>query len=288
MKYTYYPGCSLEVSSRSYNDSALAVSELLGVELIELEDWNCCGATVYLSYEELISFSLCARNLALAEKYDRDLVVPCSSCYTSLMKTASYIQENAELRDKINQALQAAGLEYKGKVNIKHLLEVYVNDIGLDAIKSKVKRELKGLKVAPYYGCQIVRPLHGFDDPENPTSLDRLIEALGATPVYFPNKTSCCGSSLIATNEELAFRMQKDLLLCVSGNEAEVIITVCPLCHMALDAYQKKVGKMYDFNFKIPVLHFTQLMGLALEIPSRKLGIKTGLVPLNKALTAYI
>ncbi|TET87600.1 MAG: disulfide reductase, partial [Dehalococcoidia bacterium] len=161
------------------------MSKVLDIELIELNDWNCCGSTPYSSIDELASFCLSARNLALAEKTGFDLVTPCSSCYITLNRTNSYLKEYPQVKAKVDEALAAGNLEYHGTVRVRHLLDVFVNDIGYDAIGSKVKRNLDGLKVAPYYGCQVVRPRFGFDHPEFPQSLDKLIASLGGEPVPF-------------------------------------------------------------------------------------------------------
>jgi len=177
--YTYFPGCSSsEGGAKAYGWSTRAVSKALDIELVELDDWNCCGSTPYSSVEELASYCLSARNLALAEKSGLDLVTPCSSCYVILSRTNSYLKQYPELKAKVDKALAAGGLKYRGTVRVRHLLDVIVNDIGYDAIKSRVGRDLGGLKVAPYYGCQVVRPRFGFDHPEFPQSLDKLIDTL--------------------------------------------------------------------------------------------------------------
>jgi len=274
MKYTYYPGCSVLATAKHYQESIDAVAGVLGIELEELDDWNCCGATAYMSVKELMSFAISARNLALAEKFHRDLVTPCSACFTVLNKTNQYFAEYPDLRKKLGQTLEAAGLSYSGNIRVRHILDIVVNDVGNEKLASLVTRRLEGLKVAPYYGCQIVRPGTDFDDPDDPQCMDRLIEALGATAVEYSMKAKCCGASLMGTQENLALRLCKNLLLEAERNEADCVITLCPLCQMNLDVYQRKVNRHFGTKFNIPVLYFTQLIGLALGIPSGKLGFR--------------
>jgi len=288
--YTYFPGCSSapDGGSKAYGWSAQAVSKILDIELVELDDWNCCGSTPYSSIDELTSFCLSARNLALAEKRGFDLVTPCSSCYVMLNRTNSYIKQYPEVRAKVEDALAAGGLEYNGTVKVRHLLDVFVNDVGYEAIAAKVERSLNGLKVAAYYGCQIVRPRFGFDHPELPESLDKLIASLGGEPVYFPLKSRCCGGSLIISEEEVALDLIKKLFDCASSNGAECLTTVCPLCQTNLDAYQSQVNRTFKTKFNLPVLFFTQLMGVAFGLGERDLGLRKSIVPAEKVLAKYI
>ncbi len=287
--YTYFPGCSSsEGGAKAYGWSARAVSKVLDTELIELEDWNCCGSTPSASIDELGAFCLAARNLALAEKRGFDLVTPCSACYVTFKRTNSYLKEYPQVRAKVAEALAAGGLEYHGTVRVRHLLDVLVNSIGYDAISSKVKRNLDGLKVAPYYGCQVVRPKPSFDHPEFPQSLDKLVAALGGEPVPFPLKSRCCGGSLIISEEAVALDLIRKLLDCAVSNGAECLVTVCPLCQTNLDAYQSRVNKKFKTNFNLPILFFTQLMGIAFGLNDKDLGLKTSIVPVERVLAKYL
>ena len=282
MKYTYYPGCSVTATANLYQKSIDAISPILGLELEELEDWNCCGATAYMSVKELMSFAISARNLALAEPFHRDVVTPCSACYLVLNKTNQYFAEYPELRKKLGQALEAGGLSYSGNLRVRHILDVIFNDVGPEKISSLVKKRLDGLKVVPYYGCQIVRPEMGFDDPDDPQSMDRLIEALGATSVEYPLKTKCCGASLIGTEENVALRLCCELLSSAESAGAHCIVTLCPLCQMNLDVYQGKVNRLCRMEHNLPVLYITQLIGIALGLPSKSLGLDKLAVKLTK------
>ena len=287
--YSYFPGCSSsEGGAKAYGWSVKAVSKVLDVELVELDDWNCCGSTPYSSFEELASFCLSARNLALAEKIGFDLVTPCSSCYVILSRTNSYLEQYPELKVKVDEALAAGGLEYHGTVKVRHLLDVLVNDVGYEEIAAKVKNSLGGMKVAPYYGCQVVRPRFGFDHPESPQSMDKLITALGGEPVNFPMKARCCGGSMIISEEALALDLIGKILNSALSNGAECLIAPCPLCQTNLDAYQSKVNKKFKTKFDLPILFFTQLMGVAFGLSGEELGLKTCIVSAERVLAKYL
>lgn len=287
--YTYFPGCSAaEGGAKAYNWSVRAVSKALDIDLVELDDWNCCGSTPSSSVDELGAFCMAARDLALAEKTGLDMVTPCSACYVIFNRTNSYLKQYPELKAKVDEALAAGGLEYRGTVRIRHILDVLTTDVSYDNIESRVKKPLSGLNVAPYYGCQAVRPTPSFDHTESPQSLDKLIASLGGEPVNFPLKSRCCGGSLIITEEDLALGLIHKLLDSASRNGAECLVTVCPLCQTNLDAYQSQVNKKFKTNYKLPILFFTQLMGVAFGLEEKDLGLKTSIVPVEKVLAKYI
>ena len=287
MRYSYYPGCSLEVTAKPYDASARAVCQALDIELEEVDDWNCCGATSYISIRELISFAISARNLALAEKKKNDLVTVCPACYTVLNKANIYINEKEDIKKTVDEALAVANLKYDGTIKVRHLLDVIVNDVGLQKIQPKIKKRLEGLKIAPYYGCQISRPHGTFDDPEFPTTIDNLFSSLGAEVVNFPLKAKCCGGILITTEPEESLKLIKDLLSCAQDNKAELIVTACPLCEINLEGYQKKVNKKFKTVFSIPAIYFTQLLGVALGLSKEKLLIGKELVSAEKVLDRF-
>jgi heterodisulfide reductase subunit B2 len=287
MRYAYYPGCSLEATGRPYEESVAAVSKTLGIELVELEDWNCCGATAYMSINEILSFSLSARNLCQAKKIGDTLVTACSACYTNLRKTETYMAEFPEIKKKVDIALAEAGLRYDGGITTKHYLQTVVQDVGLDRVKSHIKRPLSGLRVAPYYGCQIARPYGIEDNADNPTMMDRLIETLGATPVYYPLKTMCCGGSLMGIRKEVALRLCRNILLCAQQYDAQCIAVTCPLCQMNLDAFQSSINKTYGTNFNLPIVYFTQLMGVAFGLDSKSVGLNDCIVPATAVTAKY-
>ena len=286
--YVYFPGCSSsDGGAKAYGWSTQAVSKILEMNLVELNDWNCCGSTPYSSVEELASFCLSARNLSLAEKTGLDLVTPCSSCYVILNRTNSYLKQYPQLKTKVKEALAAGGLAYHGSVRVRHLLDVLSNDIGYDSIAERVQKSLGGLKVAPYYGCQVVRPRYGFDHPEFPQSLDKLVASLGAEPVDFPLKARCCGGSLIIPEEDIALDLVRRLLDSALKEKAECLVTVCPLCQTNLDVYQTRVNKKFRTNYKLPILFFTQLMGVAFGLNEESLGLETNIIPVQEILAKY-
>jgi heterodisulfide reductase subunit B len=291
MKYLYYPGCSSQSTGKAYGESVLAVFEALGAPLDELEDWNCCGATTYMSISELKAFTLSARNLALAERQGGDtaipdLVVPCAACYLGLNKAHKYLTEHEEIREKVNNALAAANLEYKGRVRIRHPLDVLVNEIGLDKIKEKVSQPLAGHRVACYYGCQLIRPYADFDDQHQPVTMGKIIRALGGEVIDWPLKTRCCGGSLTGTYEDQGLRLSYMLLNEAARRGATVIATACPLCQFNLECYQSKMGRRFGQRINMPVAFFTQLIGLAFGLSPRKLGLNRLFVPLPKTIEA--
>ena len=277
LRYSYYPGCSLSATGKAYDVSTRVVCEELGIQLDELPDWNCCGATAYFSVDEEESLALAARNLALAERSGLDLVTPCSACYITLNKTNQYLREYGEVRERIRDALAAADLEYRGSTEVRHLLYVFDEDFGFDRLRGLVKGNALDLNVAPYYGCQIVRPYTDKESPDIPISLDRMIEACGSRVADYPLKTKCCGAALTGVDEKAALGLIHTLLACASRNGADCIVTPCPLCQTNLDAYQFKVNRMFGTDYHIPVLFFTQLIGLALGIDAKKLGIEMGI-----------
>jgi heterodisulfide reductase subunit B len=287
MRYAYYPGCSLEATGKPYEDSVYAVAKTLGIELVELEDWNCCGATAYMSINEILSFSLSARNLCQAKKIGDTLVTACSACYTNLRKTEAYLTNFPEIKGKVDTSLAEAGLHYDGGIKTKHFLQTIVEDVGLETIKSHVKRPLAGLLVAPYYGCQIARPYGIEDDTDNPTMMDNLLTVLGATPAYYPMKTVCCGGSLMGIQKDVALRLCRNLLLCAQQSGAQCVAVTCPLCQMNLDAFQSSINKAYGTNFDLPIVYFTQLMGMAFGLDSKGLGLNQCIVPATKVTAKY-
>jgi len=284
-QYAYYPGCSLESMATSYNLSTLEVAQALGVDLKEIKDWNCCGATAYFPVDELLAHTLVARNLALAEQDGlSDFVAPCSACYKNAYFTNAYLKKDPDLAEHINYALEADNLHVNGTMNVRHLIEVFIEDVGLEEIKRKATHPLKGLRVAPYYGCQLLRPRKENENVENPQFFENLLSAVGAEPVDYPSKTRCCGGSLIVTNRKAALDMVHVLLQDAVNRKADVIATTCPMCNVNLEVYQGQVNREFGKQFAIPVMYFTQLMGVAFGIKPAKLGIGKEVVSGEPAL----
>ena len=291
MSYLYFPGCSLRSTGRPYEESILAVFRKLEIPLTELEDWNCCGATAYFSIDENRAFTLAARNLALAERMNnngnagQDLMAPCAACYLALEKTQHYMKTDDGVNREVNAALQRGGFDYHGTTKVRHPLDILVNDIGLDRIAKSVVRPMKGMNVACYYGCQVVRPFHTFDHPAYPTTMDRLVTALGGKPIDWPLKTRCCGGSLTGTIQEAGLRLNRALLKEASSRGANIILTCCPLCQHNLECYQKRINRRFGESLNVSVAYFTQFIGLALGIPRKELGIQRLFIPLKLPAT---
>lgn len=271
--FAYYPGCSLEKMSVGYDLSAIEAGRRLGLDLRELEDWNCCGATPYSHIDELLATVLCARNLAIAEKDGLDIVAPCSGCFKNLFFTREHLVQDPLLAEHINEALKEDDLDFQGRTRVRHLIEVFAEDVGLEEIRGRVTRPLKGLKVAPYYGCQLMRPRKEGEDVERPTLFEDLLDAIGAEPVDYALRLRCCGGSLIVTNRKAALSLVRDLLQGAVDAGADVIATICPLCQINIECYQSQVNKEFGTTYSIPVMFFSQVVGLALGAPARKLGI---------------
>lgn len=277
-KYLFYPGCSMESSAKAYYESLMAISGPLGLNLSEIHDWNCCGATEYLGVSLTPAYALIARNLALAYQQangTRTVVAPCSACYLNLAKADFYMNERPTLGANVNTALAAGGLHYDpGSLDIRHLLDVIINDIGLDVVKAKVVRPLKGLRVAPYLGCMVPRPDydHRWSNPEYPNELDRLLKALGAEVIDFPLKTHCCGGHMTQIGPETAYKLIYRLISSADQYKADVMVTLCPMCQMNVDAYQNETNRHFQTNFQMPIIFFTQLMGLAFGLDAKTLG----------------
>ena len=295
-KYLLYPGCSMDSSAKAYMESLNSILEPLDLTFEEIDDWNCCGATEYLGINLIPAYSLIARNLALAANQKnlhpetggtRTVVAPCSACYLNLAKADHYMQERPSLGVKVNEALQAGGLKYTpGTLDVRHLIDILVYDVGLDAIRSRVVRPLHGLRVAPYMGCMLPRPdyQHRWSDHEHPTELDDLLRALGADVVDYPLTTSCCGGHMSQIGPETAFELIRRLVADADERGAVLMATVCPMCQMNIDAYQNEMNHYFGTDYHMPVLFFTQLMGLAFGRQPEELGIGVELVNSRNAL----
>jgi heterodisulfide reductase subunit B len=289
--YIFYPGCSLESSAKAYYDSVTVVCKQLGIGLKEIEDWNCCGATEYFSLELTPAYALIARNLALAEQQangNKEIIAPCSACYLNLAKTDHYMHDDKAFGKKINEALAAGGLHYTpGKLAVRHLLDVVINEIGLEAVKGKVTKPLSGLRVAPYLGCMLPRPDYSkrYSDSEHPDELDSLLSALGAEVVDFPLKTHCCGGHMTQIGPDTAFELIRRLISAAEEVKADVIVTVCPMCQMNLDAFQEQMNNHFKTDYKMPILFFTQLMGISFGEKTENLGFGSEFISAGEAMS---
>ncbi len=290
-KFTYYPGCSSQGSARHLDESLRAVAPKLGIELQELDDWNCCGASVgHIGGGALPNTALTGRNLAKAEAQGpRDVVTGCAACYLNTHGGNEKIKSDVTLRRKVNEALSAADLSYDGDLQVRHMCEVIVNDVGVETIKEQVTNPLTGLKVAGYVGCQTVRPFAGtdsggaYDTYEDPEFLDDFAEACGAEAVAFKPKTSCCGGSVAVMSPDRTLHLIKDILQAAADAGADVISTPCPLCQTNVEMYQDAINKKFGTSFDIPVVFYSQLMAVAFGLdPHRDAALQRNTIRAEK------
>lgn len=278
MTYLYYPGCSLEGTAAEYDRSTRALFQALGVELAEIKDWTCCGASAAEAESELLSFVLPARNLAIAESMDDsigDILVPCSACYLNLKRAAEETRKDPALLSRVNEALEPEGLKLQGKKRVRHLLDVLASDIGAAGLAAHIQLDMEKFSVAPYYGCQCLRPYKVFDDPEVPTSMETLILATGASVHKWHVAARCCGASLMNIQPKIAQEMVAAILAGAQG--ADAIVTVCPMCQMNLEGYQNQISRSAHKDLHRSILYLPQFLGLAMGIASKDLYLEMNL-----------
>lgn len=262
MKVAYYPGCSLEGSAIEYGVSTKRTAEILGVELVEIEDWNCCGATSGHNTDILLSIALPARNLAIAEKTGLNVLAPCAACYNRFRNAEHQVRSDSKIKDQVEQVID---MEYKAENETYSILNYLTEQVGLDKIAEKVTKPLKGMKAACYYGCLLVRPEGhtGFDDTEYPQSMDNIVKTLGAEAVEWSYKTECCGAALGTSRPDVGQKMIAAVLKNAKDSGAECIVTACPLCMMNLDMRQKSAEKSAGEKFDLPIYYVTELLAIA-------------------------
>jgi len=285
-KLTYFPGCSAHGTSEEFDSTLKLVLKTLDVELEDIPDWNCCGATSAHVMTENLALALPLRNLVLAEKLENSTMgIACASCYQRMKVTKVHMDENPELAKRINTTVVDEGT-YQGNVEIKSMLQYAYEDIGLETIKSKVTKPLTGLKVACYYGCLLTRPknITKFDSPEYPVSMDQICEALGATATEFDYKTECCGASFSISNTEVVENLSGKILEMAKESGAHAIVVACPLCQSNLDMRQPDIEKLQGIKYNIPIFYFTQLMALAFGYPIDQLRFPKHIIPVEGAL----
>ena len=280
LKYAFFVGCTPKQSTPELMQSTLAIAEELGIELVELVEATCCGASHTQDYDDFLSLVLNARNICYAEKRNLTIVTVCNTCQLNLSTVKYRLDHDEKLKQRVNDKLSEVGLEYKGTSEIKHFLYALIDDYGIDAIASRVKKPLKDLYIAPFYGCHNIRPkeVHGSsngnEDPYRPTSLDRLIVALGGHSVEYSHKNKCCGFHVELQAPKTANKLSGGAMLDAIENRADTMVTPCPLCHLRLDVQQKNISKEMGEDVSIPILHMPQMVGLAIGIDPDKLGIK--------------
>lgn len=269
-EYSFYPGCSSQkgASASNYQVSVDAMCDVLDIKLNDIPDWNCCSASIgYAGGGELPRLALSARNLALSEQAnpDQDMVATCAACWLATRETKERLLQSDSLMKEANEALAAAGLKVEAKQNVRHMVEVLIEDFGYDGLAQHVKKPLEGIKIAGYVGCQTNRPFGiAGESFENPKYLDKLIETMGAEPVEnYDKKASCCGGALIFSEPEKSQALIKDIIESAYDGGAEMIVTPCPVCQMNVEVYQDNINAKYKTKFKMPVVYYSQLMSVA-------------------------
>jgi heterodisulfide reductase subunit B len=265
MKVSYFPGCTLNTTGKGFDNAVRASAAAVDLDLVELPDWNCCGASYPLIIDNMLELAAPAHVLVAARDQGSTVTTACSTCYNVLKRTNYFIRTHEEERERINAFIEA---EYEGEVEVKDILHLLRDDVGFAAIQERVQKPLDGLKVAAYYGCMVLRPPTevAYDDPDHPRSLDDLMAALGATPIDFPHKNECCGAYLAVGDPEVTREMVYTILKSAKAAGAEALAANCPLCQFNLDRQQAEIRKEYAGYRPIPVFYFSQLMGLSLGL----------------------
>ena len=275
MRYLLFLGCVIPYRIPSYEISSRKILEKLGVELVEMPEFNCCGLPIDAVDHDAMLL-LAARNLCLAEKEGLDILTLCPGCAGTLRKVNKSVAEDKKLKEHVNNVLKEVGLQVQGgKIRVRHLIQMLSEDVGLDKIKGAVKKPLTYLKVVEHNGCHILRPTKyiGFDDPENPIILKNLIETTGAQCLDYMYETDCCGAPIVGVNDEIPLHLAGDKLRNIKAVNAEALITVCPFCHMMFDINQPRIERLLNEKFGLPVLHYPQLLGLAMGLDAKELAL---------------
>ncbi len=288
-KYALFLGCTVSVKGLNYELSTRKVADKLGIEFVDIPEFSCCGFPLE-SIHHITAITVAARNLALAESKGLDIIALCSACTGYMTEVQKLFEEkkNTKELEFINNKLKDLGYQYKGNVKVKHFARVLYEDFGVDKLKEFVKNPLKGLRIAPHYGCHYVKPSNiydDFDDPIHPQSLDKLIDATGATPVFYRDKLQCCGGGILAVDEETPVKMVKQKLDHIKEKKADAMTLVCPFCSIMYDEYQSTVESKFEINYNIPILYYPQLLGLAMGLdPKKDLAIKQNQVKVTPLL----
>jgi succinate dehydrogenase / fumarate reductase, cytochrome b subunit len=285
VKVAYYPGCVAQESGKELDMATRWVCRALGIELVEFPSFSCCGSGFMDEANEVLNVAINARNLAIAERAQLDLLTICSTCQ-GMLSLANLRLNDPKVRARVDGALQPLGIEYRGTTKVRHLLDVLTKDVGLDAIRARVKRPLEGLKVGAFYGCHLLRPadeLHS-ESGEEPQSFENLLGALGATPVYYRGRVLCCGFPIQFVKPDVASRIGGRQIQDAKAHGAHAMATPCPLCHISLDAYQNQAEKAVGQPLDMPIFHLPQVVGLALGASPEELGLPRHLVATDPAL----
>ncbi len=286
MKWAFFLGCHAPVMGAHFELSARRVAKKLGVELVDTDGFACCGFPIR-SVDHEIALLLAARNLSVAESLGLNICTICTGCASTLLETSRELMQNEESMKEAQGKLQKIGRAYRGNVNVKHFVRVLYEDIGPEKIKSHVKRSLEGLKLACHYGCHYLKPSEVFgklDDPEFPRTLDELISVLGAETVEYDDRTQCCGGVILDVDDNIALSMARTKLDHVKSSGADALVLMCPLCGSMYDRNQRVMERRYGLTYGLPVLFYPQLLGLALGIDPKSLGLEMNRVKTSELL----
>ncbi len=282
-KYVFYPGCIMPTEQYAYEMSIRETLPIIGVELVDVKGFSCCGEPMK-SVNQLMTLYLSARNLSIVQKEGLDLFAPCPMCHLSLSECQRIIENNGEIKDRINEMLSSEDLHYNGSINIVNIIDLLHDHIGINKIKNLVKKPLVNLKVATHYGCHLIRPSEVGRpvDSENPQKMEAVIKTLGAKPLDYAEKLDCCGAMIQANLPDSALTKTGQKLVAVKEQGFDVFVDVCPWCHRMFDSKQIKAGEIVATKLDVPVVYLTQLIGLAFGIDKKKLGMDLNLSPVNK------
>jgi heterodisulfide reductase subunit B len=275
LKYLIFLGCAIPYRLPSYEISARKVLKKLGVELVEMPEFNCCGFPLDpVNHDMMLTFA--ARNLCLAEQQNLNIMTLCNGCFGILNHVNKELKEDKKIKEKVNGYLKEIDMEFKGTVTVKHLIHVLAEDVGFQKIKMTVKKPLSQLRVVQHSGCHVVRPAKyiGFEDPENPTTLKKLIQVTGAKCLDYMDEPECCGAPIVGVNEEIPLQLAREKLDHIRAVGAQAMITCCPYCHIMYDLNQPRIERAFNEKFGIPVLHYPQLLGLSMGIAPEELALK--------------
>jgi heterodisulfide reductase subunit B len=282
--YALFLGCTIPARQPSYELSARKSLDKLGIKLIDLANMTCCGPPPIQSIDLETSMAVAAYNISLAEDADLDVLTLCTGCFESLAMANAMLRENEQLKARVNKILSNVGREFKGSKEVKHYLQVLMEDVGVDHLEQSISKRLDNLKVASFSGCHLLRPsaLLKFDDPERPRIFDDLIEALGAKSIEYRNKLKCCGGLLRGYSDDLALNIAREKLVNTTKAGADCISTLCPFCFIALDLGQLQMKSKFQEEFNMPIIHYTELLSLALGIAPEELALETHKIKLDK------
>ncbi len=286
MKYAFFLGCTIPVRAQNYEMAARQVAKKLNIDLIDVEGFSCCGFPLKSTYNET-ALMIAARNLAVAAEKNENICTLCNACTSVLTEANKELTEKKEVREKVNEELSKIGKKFKPGVKVKHFSRILYEDIGIEKIQGKIEKNLSKLSMSIHYGCHYLRPhelYDGFDDAENPSTVENLVAVTGATVIDYRNKMDCCGGAILGVEERIALSMAKQKLDHITANKVDALVTICPFCSIMYEDNQKKIESTFNVDYHLPVLYYPQVLGLALGIDPKQLGFRLNKVKVNQVL----